>query len=356
MEPTRFNSSRAATVFVVLGGIVITVLGLRELAWLVTPAVFALVIVILVHPIYTSLVRRGVPAIVALVALLLSIFGIILGLVAIVVYAIARLATVLPSYFDEAAATTREFSEFLASLGVGPEQIREIVRNIDLPVVAGWLTAHIPSLVGAATSLVLVYSLLLFVGIESAQISRRSVALREDHPRLALALASFVANTRRYVAITGVFAIIVGTLDTVFLLILGIPLAFLWGLLAAVCNFIPYVGFLVGLVPPALLALLTQGWQSMVLVIVVYIVLNSIVTTFVPAKVVGDAVGMSMTVTVASVAFWAWVLGPLGAVLAIPLSLLVKAIFIDSVRSARWLAGFVDAGGPRRAGRAPTRR
>ncbi|MFF5289304.1 AI-2E family transporter [Paractinoplanes globisporus] len=356
MEPTRFNSSRAATVFVVLGGIVITVLGLRELAWLVTPAVFALVIVILVHPIYTSLVRRGVPAIVALVALLLSIFGIILGLVAIVVYAIARLATVLPSYFDEAAATTREFSEFLASLGVGPEQIREIVRNIDLPVVAGWLTAHIPSLVGAATSLVLVYSLLLFVGIESAQISRRSVALQEDHPRLALALASFVANTRRYVAITGVFAIIVGTLDTVFLLILGIPLAFLWGLLAAVCNFIPYVGFLVGLVPPALLALLTQGWQSMVLVIVVYIVLNSIVTTFVPAKVVGDAVGMSMTVTVASVAFWAWVLGPLGAVLAIPLSLLVKAIFIDSVRSARWLAGFVDAGGSRRAGRAPTRR
>jgi predicted PurR-regulated permease PerM len=51
---------------------------------------------------------------------------------------------------------------------------------------------------------------------------------------------------------------------------------------------------------------------------------------------------------VASVAFWAWVLGPLGAVLAIPLSLLVKAIFVDSVGSARWLAGFLDAGSRRR--------
>jgi len=98
-----------------------------------------------------------------------------------------------------------------------------------------------------------------------------------------------------------------------------------------VCNFIPYVGFLIGLVPPALLALLTQGWQSMLLVILVHTILNSVVTTFVPAKVVGDAVGMSMTVTVASVGFWSWVLGPLGAVLAIPLSLLVKATFIDSV-------------------------
>lgn len=338
---------RAATALVVLSGIVLTVLGLRQLSWLVTPAAFALFIVILVHPVYTGLVRRGVPAIAALAALLLSVFGVILGLVSIVVYAIARLATVLPGYFDEAAAETRELSEFLAALGVGPEQIREIVRGIDLPVVAGWLTTHIPSIVGVATSLVLLYSLLLFVGIESAQISGRAAALEEDHPRLAGALAGFVANTRRYVAITGVFAIIVGSLDTVFLLILGIPLAFVWGLLAAACNFIPYVGFLVGLVPPAILALLTQGWQSMVLVIVVYTILNSIVTTIVPAKFVGDAVGMSMTVTVASVAFWAWVLGPLGAVLAIPLSLLVKAIFIDSVRSARWLAGFVDAG-PRR--------
>jgi AI-2 transport protein TqsA len=160
---------RAGTVLVVFTGIVITVLGLRELAWLVAPAAFALFIVILVHPVYTGLVRRGVPAVAALAALLLSVFGVILGLVAIVVYAIARLATILPGCFDEAAATTRELSAHLASLGVGREQIREIVRDIDLPVVAGWLTTHIPSVVSVATSLVLVYSLLLFVGIDTGQ-------------------------------------------------------------------------------------------------------------------------------------------------------------------------------------------
>ncbi|MCY1138002.1 AI-2E family transporter [Actinoplanes sp. Pm04-4] len=347
------------SVFVVLSGIVITVLGLRELAWLATPAAFALVIVILVHPVYAGLARRGVPAIIALAGLILSIFAVILGLVAIVVYSIARLATVLPTYVDEAAVTTQDLADLLAGLGVGSEQIAAITGDFDLRVAAGWLTAHIPSLLGVATSLVLVYSLLLFVGVESAHIGRRSTAMREDHPRLAGALAGFVANTRRYVAITGLFAIVVGLLDTVFLLILGIPLALLWGLLAAACNFIPYVGFLIGLAPPALLALLTQGWQSMVLVIVVYVVLNSIITTIVPAKVVGDAVGMSMTVTMASVAFWSWVMGPLGAVLAIPLSLLMKAIFIDSVPSARWLAGFVDGGGRpnrrnRAAGDAPT--
>ncbi|MCO8276775.1 AI-2E family transporter [Actinoplanes sp. TRM 88003] len=334
---------RTVVVFAVLSGIVLTILGLREIAWLATPAAFALVIVVLVHPVYAGLVRRGVPAVVAMAALLLSILGVLAGLIAIVVYAIARLATVLPGYFDEAAATTQELSGFLAELGLGPDQIRAIVDDLDLRTVATWLTAHIPSLVSATATLVLVYSLLMFVGIESAQIGRRSAALREDHPRLAGALTGFVANTRRYVAITGVFAVIVGLLDTVFLLVLGIPLALLWGLLAAACNFIPYVGFIIGLVPPALLALLTQGWRSMLLVVAVYTILNSIITTIVPAKVVGDAVGMSMTVTMASVAFWSWVLGPLGAVLAIPLSLLMKAVFIDNVPSARWLAGFVDS-------------
>ncbi|MBL7260077.1 AI-2E family transporter [Paractinoplanes lichenicola] len=344
MDSPTSPRPRAVTVLVVLSGIVITVLGLRELAWLATPAAFALVIVILVHPVYTKLAGRGVPSMLAVAGLLLSIFAVILGLVAIVVYSIARLATVLPEYVDEAAVTTQDLSELLAGLGVGTEQIGAIVDDFDLRVAAGWLTAHIPSLLGVATSLVLVYSLLMFTGIESAKIGRRSTALREDHPRLAAALTGFVAGTRRYVAITGVFAVAVGLLDTVFLLILGIPLALLWGLLAAACNFIPYVGFLIGLAPPALLALLIQGWQSMLLVIVVYFVLNSIITTIVPAKVVGDAVGMSMTVTMVSVAFWSWVLGPLGAVLAIPLSLLVKAIFIDGVPSARWLAGFVDGG------------
>jgi predicted PurR-regulated permease PerM len=334
---------RTVTVFAVLSGIVITVLGLRELGWLVTPALFAFVIVILVHPLYTGLVRRGIPGPAALIVLLVAVFGMILALITVVIYALGRLATILPAYVTSVTEWTQEVAEYFGVVGIGSQPVRELFESVDLLSVARWLTTQIPSVVTLAASLLLIYSLLLFVSVESTQVRYRSAALFEDHPRLGTSLLAFVENTRRYVAVTGAFAIIVGALDTVFLLILGIPLAFLWGLLAAVCNFIPYVGFIVGLAPPALLALLDQGWQSMLLVIIVYIVLNSIITTLLPAKFVGDAVGMSMTVTIASVAFWSWVLGPLGAILAIPSSLLVKAIFIDSVPSARWLAGFVDA-------------
>lgn len=343
MAARRIELPSTLTALAVMVGVVILVIALRELAWLVTPAMFAVVIVILVHPIHGKLVARGVPRALAMTTLLLAVFAIILALVAVVVYALTRLATILPGYAAEAARSSQAISELLQRLGIGGDQIRELTAAIDVLALAKWLTSQVPSVLNLAGALVLVYTLLLFIAVESVQVNQRAQGLVEDHPRLARSLTRFVANTRRYVAITGLFAVIVGALDTIFLLALGIPLALLWGLLAVVCNFIPYVGFVIGLIPPALLALLGDGWQAMLWVVAVYFVLNSVITTLLPAKFVGNAVGLSMTVTMVSVAFWSWVLGPLGAVLAIPMSLLVKAVFIDEVPSARWLAGFVDA-------------
>jgi AI-2 transport protein TqsA len=152
-------------------------------------------------------------------------------------------------------------------------------------------------------------------------------------------------QSRRFIGVTTIFAVIIGALDTVFLIMIGIPLAALWGLLAAVCNYIPYVGFIIGVIPPALLALLGGGWRLMIIVIVVYIVLNSLVTTLLPPYFVGDAVELSMVLTLLSVVFWAWVLGPIGAILAVPL---VKALIIDSDPRAEWAEALI---GPTRSRR-----
>ena len=132
--------------------------------------------------------------------------------------------------------------------------------------------------------------------------------------------------------------------------LLHIPEPLLWGLLAFICNFIPYVGFVIGLIPPALLALLGGDWRLMIFIIVVYIILNSLFTTLLQSYFVGNAVGLSITLTVTSLVFWAWVIGPLGAILAVPLSLLVKALLIDADPAAGW-AGAMFGPGPARVPR-----
>ena len=111
----------------------------------------------------------------------------------------------------------------------------------------------------------------------------------------------------------------------------------LWGLLAFITNYIPNVGFVIGLVPPAILGLLEGGPGLMLAVIAIYSVINVVIQTVIQPKVVGDAVGLSTTLTFLSLVFWAWVIGALGALLAIPLSLLVKALLVDVDPDNRWL-------------------
>jgi predicted PurR-regulated permease PerM len=139
--------------------------------------------------------------------------------------------------------------------------------------------------------------------------------------------------------------LIVAILDTGALWIIGVPLPVLWGLLSFLTNFIPNIGFLIGLVPPALLGLLEGGWSMMLTVIAVYCVLNLVIQSLIQPRFVGDSVGLSMTMTFLALLFWAWLLGPLGALLAIPMTLLFKALLVDVNPSGRWavaLAGSLE--------------
>ena len=124
--------------------------------------------------------------------------------------------------------------------------------------------------------------------------------------------------------------------DTIALAIMGIPLAITWGVLAFVTNYVPNVGFILGVIPPALLGLLTGGPGLMVAVIVVYCVLNLVIQSIIQPRFIGDAVGLSTTLTFVALVFWAWLLGGLGAILAIPLTLLIKALLVDIDPKAAW--------------------
>ena len=145
-------------------------------------------------------------------------------------------------------------------------------------------------------------------------------------------------------SVSTVFGLIVAIFDVGVLYVLDIPLPWLWGLLALITNYIPNVGFFIGVIPPALLGLLDQGWETLLWVILSYSVINFIIQSIIQPKIVGDAVGLSTTLTFLSLVFWAWILGPLGAVLAIPLSLLVKALLLDADPSTRWISGLISGG------------
>jgi predicted PurR-regulated permease PerM len=327
---------RALTILLALAAAVIVVLGARELAWLIGPVFLALVIVLLVHPLHTWLRHKKVPEGFALVALLLAIFGVLIVLGTIMVLALGRLVTVLPQYAAEADGLVSTLRDWLVSQGINREYVTALLSDVSVQAVVQRLVPLLSGVAGLVMNAIFLLSLMLFLGIDATGALGRMAAVNRIRPRLGEAFRIFSANTRRFLGVTTIFAVITGAACTLLLLWLDIPLAILWGLLAAICNYIPYVGFVIGLLPPAILALLIGDWPLMVFVIVAFIVLNSLFTSLIQPYFVGDAVGVSMPVTLVALVFWGWVLGPLGAILAIPLTLLVKAILVDTDPSAAW--------------------
>jgi predicted PurR-regulated permease PerM len=248
---------------------------------------------------------------------------------------------VLPQYAGQSTQLVQSATATLQQLGIGPQQLQAVSGSLDLGKVAQLAGELLAGIAGLATNLLFILTLLLFLSVEAATADKRIDLVALDRPSVAEALRGFASGTRTYLIVSTVFGLIVAVLDTVALWLLGIPLAITWGVLSFVTNYIPNVGFIIGLVPPALLGLLVGGPELMVAVIVVYSVLNFVVQSIIQPRFVGDAVGLSVTVTFLSLLFWAWLLGALGAILAIPLTLLAKALLVDIDPRARWADAFL---------------
>ena len=327
---------RGVVVLLGMAAAVVTAAGLQSIAWLVGPAFLALVIVIAVAPVQRWFQRRGWPQWAITIVLVLAVYAVVVALALTIIVSIARLATELPQYAAQSQALVQSGADLLARFGVGPEELQHIGESLDVGKLAGLLGTLLSSVAGLAGNLVFILALLLFLSIETGTAGARIRLIAADRPAVGGALTGFAHGTRQYLIVSTVFGLIVAVLDTIALAIVGIPLALTWGLLSFVTNYIPNIGFVLGLIPPALLGLLVGGPEKMVVVIVVYCVLNFVVQSLIQPRFVGDAVGLSVTVTFLALAFWTWLIGPLGAILAIPLTLLAKALLVDIDPRAGW--------------------
>lgn len=327
---------RAFVVLVGAAAATIVAAGLQATAWLIGPAFLALVIVIVAIPADRWMRRIGVPGWLSTAVLVLLVYGIVLVLTGVLLVSASRLATILPQYVSSANNLVTAGSGALRELGVGPEQLRTIAGALDLRRIIALVGGLLAGLAGLATNVVFLLSLLLFLCVESSSAGSRIAVVGRDHPQVAEALGRFTAGTRRFLVVTTLFGLGLAVLDTIALALLGIPLAVLWGLLSFITNYIPYIGFFLGVLPPAILALLGGGWQLMLIVIAIYTVLNFVVTSLIQPHFIGGSVDLSVTVTFVGLVFWAWLIGPIGAVLAIPLTLLAKALLVDADPRAGW--------------------
>ena len=315
----------------------IAVAGLREIAWLVAPVFLALVVVVALTPVERWLRRKGAPRWLATTVLLLLVWTVLLGFVALLVVSVAQMAALLPDYAEPAEELINSVVADLNDAGLVSGQLSDLIAQIDYGQVVGIATGLLASFTDAFSTLVLLLIALVFITIEASGFGRRMALVAAERPHLPVAMTLFAQGTRSYLLVSTVFGALVAFADWIALMIIGIPAAALWALLSFITNYVPNIGFVLGLLPPALLGLLQGGWGEFIAVVVVYSVLNFVIQTLIQPRFVGDSVGLSVTVTFIALLFWGWVLGALGALLAIPLTLLFKALLVDVDPRGHWL-------------------
>jgi AI-2 transport protein TqsA len=338
---------RALLVLLGMAGVVVAAAGLHSAAGIVGPTFLALTIVITIHPLLAWLQRRHLPSWLAVALTMLITYAALLAVVAALLLAVARLATLLPSYQQQFTSLLNQTTGRLGELGVTQQQLNTAVSKFDLNSLVGVLQQVLIGVAGVVSDLGFILVLLFFLIIDSSTSPQRLAAAAAQRPQLIAALTSFALATRQYIMVSTVFGLLVALVDVAALYWLDVPLPWLWGLLAFITNYVPNIGFVLGLIPPALLALLEGGVRQAVLVIVAYSVINLVIQSLIQPKVVGDTVGLSITLTFLSLVFWTFVIGPLGALLAVPLTLLTKALLVDADPAARWLDPLITSGRPR---------
>jgi predicted PurR-regulated permease PerM len=345
-DGTRDAIPRGLVVLLGIAAATVAGAGIHALAWLIGPVFLALTLVIVVSPVRRRMVRAGLPGWLATLVLVIAVYAVMLGLAFAVVFSLTELISQLPKYSSGLNDIVKTITDRLSGIGAGGESLRTIAGSLDVGKVTKLALTLLSGVTGLASNLLFLLSLLLFMAVETGATHRRLAVIAEDRPVVAGALNDFVSSTRTYMMVTTVFGLIIAVADTIALWLLGIPLALLWGVLAFVTGYIPNIGFIIGVAPPALLALLTGGWKLAVAVVVIYAVLNFVVQSIIQPKFVSGAVGLSMVVSFLSLVFWAWLIGPLGAVLAVPLTLLAKAMLVDIDPRARWADALLNQAPP----------
>jgi AI-2 transport protein TqsA len=334
---------RGLTVIVGVIGVVILGAGIRGAAGIVAPTMLSLVLTIAVLPVGASARRHGWPSWLATLLALVTAYAILAVLMLGTIICLAKLVDLLPQYTSDAQDLTGQLQGWLSGLGLGTGSTSDALKNVDPAKVANLLSDALSALLGALGGLFFLVTVMFFFIVAVRGFEPRIAWLKLSKPQLAEALAKFVNNTQKYLVMTALFGAIVGALDSVALWLIAVPLPLVWGFFSFITNFIPNIGFVIGIIPPALLALLDSGWQEMLLVIVVYSVLNVTIQTFIQPRYVGNSVGLSAEMTYLSLVVWAFLLGPVGALLAVPMTLLLRAFFIDADPRAAWAGPLIDA-------------
>lgn len=335
--------SPALRIILLLAGGAIVLWGMSQYAAYVLSVSFAVLIALAADPLVNWLRGKGLGRGAVLAISLVVVYVVLTALGLLLVYGVAQFLRELPTYAQQAQELTAQLQAGLQSLGLESAGSEAIAGQADPSKPLNWfgdLLASLGSAVGNITTLILLTTF-LFVDIilwpdRLAETARRGQSY-------ARRLADFMVDLRQYIVVMVIVGACIGALNTVMFYLFDVPYAVLWGVLSGILNFIPFIGFWLGLIPPLILTLLEFGPQRALVLAILYVAINGFVQNVIQPKLVVTRLNLTPFMNLVSATFWPLVLGPAGAIVGVPLTMAVRALILDADPTVRWLADLTSS-------------
>lgn len=331
---TQISSGPRA--LLVAASLVIVVAGLKVGAPILVPASLSVFLAIILMPAVSWLKRRGLPTLLAILLVVLTTSTILAGLLSITTQSLNQMRLAFPRYQAQFVNLQDTVQAFLAERGL------EVQLSLDTGLLSPARIMDLASgalvgLAGFMSGVALVLLITIFIILEAHGVPAKiRSALRM--PDLDLGRFTKIAEeVQRYLAMKTLISLTTGLLVGLWVWILGLDFPIFWGLLAFLLNYVPNVGSIIAAIPPILLALVQLGPKGTALVGIGYIGVNMVLGNVIEPNLMGRQLGLSPLVVVLSLVFWGWLWGPIGMLLSVPLTMIIR-IMLEHSEEHSWVA------------------
>jgi len=323
----------SGNIVLVLAAIVIILGALKMASVIVVPILLASFIAIVISPIYAWLIQKGIPAALALLAvigglmIIFSLAGVLIG------SSVHSFSGNMPTYEAQLQIQLDMWTAKLNDLGIIHGEIGSLFNPSVLMKYSATLLKGAGSVL---TNSFMILLIIAFMLLESTHFAKK-LDDAKGHGNTMTQIDEVFSKIKHYMAIKAVVSLVTGVIITLLLMFIGLDYAVLWGFVVFLFNFIPNIGSILAAVPAVLLALVQLGTWGAIEIATIYLVINITIGSIIEPRLMGKGLGISTLVVFLSLIFWGWLLGPVGMLLSIPLTITIK-IMLYAQEPTRWLA------------------
>lgn len=323
-------------ILVTLAAFIIVMAGVMASTAIITPMLLAFFISVIAMQPVLWLTKRKVNHALAVLLVFFGMLGVIAGLGALLGNSINNFANDAPLYAGKLRVIQDGLAQSLDEMGISLAK-QQWDGTIDPAKILNY-TAGILSELGALMgNAMLVFFIVLFMMLERGSIALKAEVIATSYNNNLKVLTAIIESIRSYLSLKTLISLITAVFIWLWLLVVGVEYALLWGLIAFLLNYIPNIGSIIAGVPAVLFALVQLGFAGAGWTLLGYVIVNLVVGNIVEPRMMGKEMGLSTLIVFLSLVFWGYILGTIGMFLAVPLTMTFK-IILDQYPKSKWIS------------------